>query len=707
MRCLAPGATALFVVLLAAPALGRPSAEDGLENVSAHLRAARLLGQQRVPLDRTAAALPVLEWHDGRVRVEIRFRTLAPSIVAAAQALGAEVVHASYRYARLTADIDTDLLPALAALPDVTAIHPHYGAQISAGSIASQSDALIGADLARERFAVDGTGVQVGIMSDSFNRRLGGTASGEGCERIVRNSSPQFSEDLPDTVVVLDNGPTGATDEGAALGEIVHDIAPGAGQLFASAFPSEAAFAENIAKLVECGADVLVDDVLYFAEPAFQDGIIAQATQAAVDGGVPFFSAVGNHGIGGIDDRYRDAAPDVDDMETGLGADDLHEFAAGSAFAAITLPPGCGLRFILQWEEPFSGTLGPGASSDLDLYVLDGPDAEARILANASDSQGCGDGDGTPRGDPLEITSFTNSSGRARTVYVAVDHFCGNENLRFRLITFPPNLLSCRDSDSYVFDAEIFTGAQAYGHPAAAGAVAVAASFFGEIETGGDLLGPPAVIDVNPYSARGGDLVLPFDRTGQPLPGGPSVRFKPELTAPDGINSTFFGVDSDYDADAVRNFAGTSAAAPHVAAVAALMRQLDPGLSPAGLVALLRATSRDIAVSGRDDLSGDGLLDAEAALAALASGIPTPTVTPTATQTAEVTATATMLPVPGDCDGGGAVTIEELITAVNIALDRLQTSACEAADRDTDGRVGIAELIGAVAAALGSAVAAQ
>ena len=220
----------------------------------------------------TVFAVPGLEYGD--------FVTAEEYLRAAFQAMragGARIVHASYRYARVLAEVDPMLLPALAALPGVTAIHPDYGAQRRTGAVMSQSEALVRADTGRERFAVDGTGVRVGVLSDSFNQGLGGAIAGDGCERRLTNSSPQFSGDLPAQVVVLDDGPRFSTDEGAALAEIVHDIAPGAELMFASAYPSEAAFAEGIERLVACGADLLVDDVLFFAEPIFQDGLVAQA----------------------------------------------------------------------------------------------------------------------------------------------------------------------------------------------------------------------------------------------------------------------------------------------------------------------------------------------------------------------------------------------------------------------------------------------
>jgi len=54
----------------------------------------------------------------------------------------------------------------------------------------------------------------------------------------------------------------------------------------------------------------------------------------------------------------------------------------------------------------------------------------------------------------------------------------------------------------------------------------------------------------------------------------------------------------------------------------------------------------------------------------------------------------------GDCAGDRAVTVDDLIKGVNIALDNAAVATCAAFDPNGDGRVTIDELIGAVNSAL-------
>ena len=78
------------------------------------------------------------------------------------------------------------------------------------------------------------------------------------------------------------------------MAQLIHDVAPGAAISFHTAFNSELDFAEGIIELADAGADVIVDDVRYFVEPFFMDGMVAQAVDIVAERGVPYYSSAGN-----------------------------------------------------------------------------------------------------------------------------------------------------------------------------------------------------------------------------------------------------------------------------------------------------------------------------------------------------------------------------------------------------------------------------
>ncbi len=581
-----------------------------LRKVSSHLLNSRRQLRDGLSFNDMVSSNQLLKSVGDKLKVEIKLNELTPDIIQQIRAAGMVIEQSYFKYAVVRGLIAPADLDELAAIAQVRTIQPQYGYMLrNIGSVDNQADVSIRADLARSTFAVDGTGLTIGVLSDSFYDTIlgGGSTSGVGCSLALTGSDPQVSGDLPDPLVVLDNGGGGGTDEGAGMAELIADLVPGADIMFNSAFVGgQAGFASGISALAGCGADVIVDDVFYFAEPLFQDGFIAKAAQDVVDAGIPYFSSAGNDGSLGVHDVFTDVSG-TNEIATPTGVD-FHTFAGGNEYAAmVAVPEGCGAMFILQWNEPFDGSQGAGAMTDLDLLICTSEAAAGCSYLSGSTQGDCA---GAAVGDPLEIGTYTNTSGAPETVYLAVDHYCGPggastaPSVEFRILT----LESC--GTPIAFEAGVFDKMQIGGHPAAAGVAATGAVFYGEIDAGGAVDPPPGIINVEPFSSLGGDIPIYFTYDGLPIPGAPELRFKPEIAAPDGTNTSFFGFDIGFDPDADPNFFGTSAAAPHAAAVAGLMLDASPDLAPAGVNQVLMASAIDIEAPGVDTLSGFGLIDA-------------------------------------------------------------------------------------------------
>ena len=81
--------------------------------------------------------------------------------------------------------------------------------------------------------------------------------------------------------------------------QVIHDIAPGASLAFYTAYKSEQDFANGILALAAAGCKVICDDVSYFDEPFFQNGVIAQAIQTVEAEGVTYVTSAGNNASNG------------------------------------------------------------------------------------------------------------------------------------------------------------------------------------------------------------------------------------------------------------------------------------------------------------------------------------------------------------------------------------------------------------------------
>ena len=521
-----------------------------------------------------------------RVLVDIK-ADVAPAVLARIEELGGEVVNSVSKYRAIRAWLPLDTVEVLATLDEVQWIRvadravtnrevtrPKLVSDAATGTDkvdTSEGDAAHDATGARATFGVDGTGIGIGVLSDGI-----GTLS----ER-------QASGDVPDSVVILD-GQAGEDYhlEGTAMVEIVHDLAPGAHMYFATGFDSAAQFAANIEALCEAGADIIVDDVLWLFEGAFQDDVVAKGVNAAVEKGCYYFSAAGNGG--NLNDRtagvwegdFAEGRGDVhiDDVSVS----DQHEYAEGVSANRIT----DGAEFyLLKWADP----LGASAN-DYDLYLLD--ESLTEVVSASTDAQ-----DGEQ--DPLE--GFSGSDEDVDKHLVVVRDAGEARYLRL---------------NAYRGELEHATAGQTFGHPAAESAIGVAA--VDARGAGGDNGVFNGSESVETLSSDGPRRIF-FQPDGMPItPGdfsstGGELLDKPDIAAADGVSTSTPGFET---------FQGTSAAAPHAAAIAALMVEAAGGRNRIDLASLREALAQaalDIEAQGIDRDSGAGIPLAPAAVSAVAS----------------------------------------------------------------------------------------
>jgi len=580
----------------------------------------------------------------GKVTLDLKAR-VSDALLNQLKNYGAEIVSFVPEYNSLRVQADIAQIETIAALPAVIFVQPKQGAMTSLVNRAAQAGSqpavshdrargfasraakvrgLVSAALlnrtsvnasmvvgsrntegdvthrafpARNIFNVDGTGVKIGVLSDG----------------VTNLAASQALGDLGPVTVLP--GQAGMGDEGTAILEIIHDVAPGAQLFFATAFNGITSFAQNIRDLRAAGCDIIVDDVFYFVETPFQDGqapgvasntnggVVIQAVNDVTASGALYFSSAGNSGnlndgtAGVWEGNFVDGGPTAAPLPAGS----LHNFG-GQNFNLLT----AGSRLInLYWSDPLGTSL-----NDYDLFLLNA-DGTA-VVASSTNIQ-----NGTQ--DPYEQVSRDSTAppfpAGSRIVIVkktgAADRFLHLNTNRGRL--------------------SIATAGQTHGHAAAANAYGCAAT--------------PAATAIGPAPNPTGPFPNPFNSSnvverfssdgprriffradgtaitpGNFLATGGLLRQKPDITAADGVSTAAPGFGT---------FFGTSAAAPHAAAIAGLLKSANPSFTPAQIRAALTGSAIDIEAPGVDRDSGAGIVDAVAALQAI--GVPTPTTTVSAT----------------------------------------------------------------------------
>ena len=563
----------------------------------------QLLDALRTPLrEPTAAGTALLQAtdpyaKDERVMVDIR-ADVTPAVLARIQSLGGTVINSVPRYQSIRARLPLAALEPLATLEAVQFIRPAdqpitdqvlQRSDVARAVVAtskvntSEGDVAHQANVARQTYTVDGTGIGIGVISD-------------GVETLA---DQQATGDVPGQVFVLPGQEGGSFDlacggrssgtEGTALFEIVHDLAPGADLFFATGGGGRAQMAQNIEDLCAAGADIIVDDIGYLGASAFQDDVIAKAITAAAANGCFYFSSAGNAGnlndaTAGVweGDFANGGTLSLNGLNSGAVVHDFGGGVTGNRIKTNSTRP-----IILQWADPVDGS-----ANDYDLFLID---ADDNVLASSTSTQ-----DGTQ--DPIEYIGGSCSNDREDNRLVIVKN-SGAEDRYVRLNYARGGL-------------EIATAGQTFGHSASKDAIGVAAVDVGDAGGAGGVF--DGTESVETFSSDGLRRIF-FEVDGTPITAGNflastdggRVLQKPDLAAADGVSTSTPGFST---------FRGTSAAAPHAAAIAALMLEAAGGpanVTPAALRTAMTGAALDIEATGVDRDSGAGIVMAPGAVDAV------------------------------------------------------------------------------------------
>jgi hypothetical protein len=466
---------------------------------------------------------------------------------------------------------------------------PLYPVSTNIGLVNSQGDSAMRSDVARDIFkvsgdrSIDGRGVKIGVISNSYNSK------NEAYDDMLKFDLPGHSTHPlnNNSVQLIKEFPYGeASDEGRAMMHIIHDIAPGAELAFRTGVLGAIDMADGIRELDSAGCDIIVDDITYITEPFFTDGIIAQTVDDVVNNGdISYFTSAGNFG----DQSYQSTFNYASEALVGISGTP-HEFAPGDIYQEITLAPGKYV-FVLQWHD---NTGFYETNTDLDVFLSNG--AGKGFIGYNKNNIGQ---------EAIEILPFAVND--TTTTNLVIVNTTNNDPIEFKYIIFRgPEIIS----------AEYFSGSSTiFGHANAEAAMTVGAIRY----------------DYTP-AFENSLTIMSFSSTGGLFVDG-AERYKPDFTAPNGVNTGVLmgGPEVDIEGDSISNFFGTSAAAPHAAAVAALLKDARnayfyESLDPVSVKTILTTTAlSEDGNNSFDHVYGHGFLQADAAIMNFAN--PRPVIT--------------------------------------------------------------------------------
>ncbi|NND31650.1 MAG: S8 family serine peptidase [Saprospiraceae bacterium] len=389
---------------------------------------------------------------------------------------------------------------------------------VTGSSLPNQGDFAQESFFMREGYDINGSGVNIGVLSDSYDN--GG--QGSPVVDIQDGYLPSNVQIVKDLAPEIGSG----IDEGRAMMQIIHSVAPGSNLFFHTGFEGPGNMAEAIDKLAnENNCQVMVDDITLPGQPFFGSGVVGAAIEQVTSSGeIMYLTSAGNFADRAWSSTYQD-----------LGG--RHDFGGGNTLQPVNLGVGAYL-IVMQWEDEFFSltTDGPGgAQNDFDIFLANN---SGNSIYNFSRNN-LGD-------DPVEILPFYVQN--STTTNIVIQRVAGTASPRIKYIVYKAGE---KNEGFSLVDPSDYGQGTITGHASSPAAITVGAVRFDNTPAYG------GVLETQGFSSRG-DLVTPN---------------KPDLTAVNGGNISFDLGGGDYagDSDNLPNFFGTSSSAPHAAAAAALL----------------------------------------------------------------------------------------------------------------------------------------
>lgn len=436
-------------------------------------------------------------------------------------------------------------LESIAALDDVRTIRTVLPPITRTGSIRTEGDDVHRSSDVRSTFSQRGAGIKVGIISDSADNRADAQATG----------------DLPPDgsgLTVLHDAED--DDEGTAMLEIVHDMAPNAELFFHNAGNNVIAFNSAIDALVSAGCDIICDDMGWLSEPYFEDGVVAKHIRSVIaHHDIIYVTATGNEAQEHYQGTFHSLSPSLSEF---------HDFSHGTSDNTdlyVNIPVDARVLIVLQWNDLFGA-----AGNDYDLLLFSR--SAEQVVARSEDYQ---DGDD----DPFEYIFYTANESTQGDFEIWVTSFNANPRILEVIISaqYPaqnyPHNISPVDS--------------VFGHPAVPEVVAVGAIAVNNPDD-------PDHRQIEYFSSQGPVTITHPDV---------EIRRKPDICGVDRVSVSGAGGFPTI-------FWGTSASAPHVAAIMAQLWATLPDRTGDEIRDMVLADAVDLGDVGIDNISGYGRADA-------------------------------------------------------------------------------------------------